>query len=73
MRILLKGFLNVFFSFSEEQVFESLVAYQFGLFGNTGAGNGSLYPEQYAVGNKIFQTRGCPSGENVRKSSTRKL
>jgi hypothetical protein len=57
-----------FFPCLEEELVESLVAYQFGLFGNEGSGNGTAYPEQYSVGKHSFPNRGCSSGENVSKN-----
>ncbi len=56
---------------TEEEFFESLVAYEFGLFGNVGTGgNSSLYPDQYTVGKQSFPNRGCTHGENVRQILT---
>jgi hypothetical protein len=56
---------SIFFLCLEEELVQSLVAYQFGLFGNEGSGNGSAYQEQYSVGKHSFPNRGCSSGENV--------
>jgi hypothetical protein len=61
-------FFDITLFFLEEELVESLVAYQFGLFGNEGSGNDSVYPEQYSVGKHSFPNRGCSSGENVSKN-----